>query len=43
VRSRKQKADVGKYSFVNGTQQLWNQLSADALVTPINQVILGKS
>jgi hypothetical protein len=33
VRSRKQKTDVGKYSFVNRTIQLWNQLPADALGT----------
>jgi hypothetical protein len=31
IRSRKQKTDVGKYSFVNRTVQLWNQLPADAL------------
>ncbi|PNF36743.1 hypothetical protein B7P43_G11575 [Cryptotermes secundus] len=29
--SRKQKTDIGKYSFVNRTIQLWNQLPADAL------------
>jgi hypothetical protein len=33
IRSRKQKTDVGKYSFVNRTIQLWNQLLADALGT----------
>jgi hypothetical protein len=33
IRSRKQKKDVGKYSFVNRTIQLWNQLPADALGT----------
>jgi hypothetical protein len=27
------KTDIGKYSFVNRTIQLWNQLPADALVT----------
>jgi hypothetical protein len=31
IRSRKQKTDVGKYSFVNSTVKLWNQLPADAL------------
>jgi hypothetical protein len=31
IRSRKQKTDVGKYSFVNRTTQLWNQLPADIL------------
>jgi hypothetical protein len=40
IRSRKQKTDIGKYSFVNRTIQLWNQLPADVLGTvsckPIN-------
>jgi hypothetical protein len=31
IRSRKQKTDIGKYSFVNRTIQLWNQLPAGAL------------
>jgi hypothetical protein len=31
IRSRKQKRDMGKYSFVNRTIQLWNQPPADAL------------
>jgi hypothetical protein len=31
IRSRKQRTDIGKYSFVNRTIQLWNQLPADAL------------
>jgi hypothetical protein len=31
IRSRKQKTDIGKFSFVNRTIQLWNQLPADAL------------
>jgi hypothetical protein len=26
IRSRKQRTDIGKYSFVNRTIQLWNQL-----------------
>jgi hypothetical protein len=29
--SRKQRTDIGKYSFVNRTIQHWNQLLADAL------------
>jgi hypothetical protein len=29
--SRKQKTDIGRYSFVNGTIQLWNKLPADIL------------
>jgi hypothetical protein len=33
IRNRKQKTDIGKYSFVNRTIQLWNQLPADALGT----------
>jgi hypothetical protein len=33
IRSRKQKTDMGKYSFVNRTTQLWNQLPADVLGT----------
>jgi hypothetical protein len=33
ISSRKQKTDIGKYSFVNRTIQLWNQLPADALGT----------
>jgi hypothetical protein len=31
--SRKQNRDIGKYSSVNRTIQLWNQLPADALGT----------
>jgi hypothetical protein len=26
IRARKQRTDIGKYSFVNKTIQLWNQL-----------------
>jgi hypothetical protein len=33
LRSRKQKTDIGKYSFVIRTIQLWNQLAAVALGT----------
>jgi hypothetical protein len=29
IRSRKQKTDIGKYSFVNRTIQLWNKLPED--------------
>jgi hypothetical protein len=41
---RKQKTDIGKYSIVNRTIQLRNQLPEDVLGTlsPVNQVILGK-
>ena len=31
IRSRRQRKDIGKYSFVNRTIQLWNQLSAEVL------------
>jgi hypothetical protein len=31
IRSRKQRTDIGRYSFVNKTIQLWNQLPEDAL------------
>jgi hypothetical protein len=33
IRSRKQRTDIGKYSSVIRTIQLWNQLPADALGT----------
>jgi hypothetical protein len=33
IRSRKQRADIRKYSFVNVTMQLWNKLHADAIGT----------
>jgi hypothetical protein len=33
IRSRKQMTDIGKYSSVNRTIQLWNQLPADVLGT----------
>jgi hypothetical protein len=33
IRSRKQQTDIGKYSFVNRTIQLWNRLPEDALGT----------
>jgi hypothetical protein len=33
IRSRKQKTDIGKYSFVNTTIQIWNQLPEDVLGT----------
>jgi hypothetical protein len=34
IRSRKQGTNIGKYSFVNRTIQLWNHLSANAFWTP---------
>jgi hypothetical protein len=33
IRSRKQQTDIEKYSFVNRTIPLWNQLPADVLWT----------
>jgi hypothetical protein len=33
IRNRKQKAYIGKYSFVNRTTQIWNQLPEDVLGT----------
>jgi hypothetical protein len=33
IRSRRQRTDIGKYSFVNRTIQHWNQLPADVLET----------
>jgi len=33
VRERKQRTDIGKYSFVNRTIKNWNQLPAEALGT----------
>jgi hypothetical protein len=33
IRSRAQRTDIGKYSFVNRTIQLWNKLPEDALGT----------
>ena len=39
IRSRRQRMDIGKYSFVHRTIQHWNQLVAEVLVTvsPANQ------
>ena len=31
IRDRKQRTDIGKYSFVNRTIKNWNQLPAEAL------------
>jgi len=35
IRNRKQRKDVGKYSFVNRTIKSWNQLSASLLASLI--------
>jgi hypothetical protein len=43
IRSRRQRTDVGKYSFVNRTIQHWNQLPADVLETlPCKQITFKK-
>ena len=31
IRNRRQRTDIGKYSFVNRTVQQWNQLTAEVL------------
>jgi hypothetical protein len=33
IRSRRQRTDIGKYSFVNRSIQHWNQLPAEVLGT----------
>jgi len=33
IRARKQRRDIGKYSFVNRTIKLWNRLPAEELAT----------
>ena len=33
IRDRKQRTDIGKYSFVNGTIKNWNRLPSEALGT----------
>jgi hypothetical protein len=33
ITSKKQRTDIGKYSFVNRTIKLWNNLPTEALVT----------
>ena len=33
IKDRKQRTDIGKYSFVNRTIKNWNQLPAEALET----------
>jgi hypothetical protein len=44
IRSRRQRTDIGKYSFVNRTIEGWNQLTAEVLGTiPCKQNTLKKS
>jgi hypothetical protein len=43
IRSRRQRTDIGKYSFVNRTIQHWNQLPADVLKSlPCKQITFKK-
>jgi len=43
IRSRRQRMDIGKYSFVNRTIQHWNQLPAEVLGTlPCKPIIFKK-
>jgi len=44
IRDRKQRMDIGKYSFVNRTIKNWNKLPAEALGTfPYKPKIFRKS
>jgi len=43
IRSRMQRTDIGKYSFVNRTIQHWNQLPTEVLgISPANQSLLKR-
>jgi len=43
IRSRRQRTDIRKYSFVNRTIQHWNQLPAEVLeFSPANQSLLKR-
>jgi hypothetical protein len=43
IRSRRQRADIGKYSFVNRIIQLWNQLPAEVLgILPCKTITFKK-
>jgi hypothetical protein len=43
IRNRKQRTDIRKYSFVNRTIKLWNNLLAEALViSPASHISLGR-
>jgi len=43
IRSRRQRTDIGKYSFVNRTIQHWNQLPAEVLgILPCKPVTFKK-
>jgi len=43
IRSRRQRTDIGKYSYVNKTIQHWNQLSAEVLgILPCKPITFKK-
>jgi hypothetical protein len=43
IRSRRQRTDIGKYSFVNRTIQHWNQLPAEVLgILPCKPITFKK-
>ena len=43
IRSRRQRMDIGKYSFVNRTIQHWDQLPAEVLgIFPCKQITFKK-
>ena len=43
IRSRRQRTDIGRYSFVNRTIQHWNQLPAEVLgILPCKQITFKK-
>ena len=43
IRSRRQRTDIGKYSFVNRTIQYWNQLTAEVLgILPCKAIAFKK-
>jgi hypothetical protein len=43
IRNKRQRTDIGKYSFVNRTIRLWNRLPAEILETPpVNQKLFRK-
>ena len=43
IRNRRQRTDIGTYSFVNRTIRFWNRLPAETLGTvPVNQVFLQR-
>jgi len=43
IRSRRQRSDIGKYTFVNRTIQHWNQLPAEVLgILPCKPIIFKK-